>query len=49
VTLGILRVADPAAALLDSFFEDPEVILTFGPNGNFQPYRWHQPSFSGAC
>jgi hypothetical protein len=27
-----------AAALLDSLFEHPEVILLFVPNGNFQPY-----------
>jgi len=27
-----------AAALLDSLFEHPEVILMFAPNRNFRPY-----------
>jgi len=27
-----------AAALLDSLFEHPEVILVLAPNGNFRPY-----------
>ena len=31
VTLIILRVADLAAALLDSLFEHPEVILALAP------------------
>ena len=38
-----------AAALLDSLFEHPEVILALAPIGRFTPYRWHQPSFAAAC
>jgi hypothetical protein len=49
VTLLIRRVADLAAALLDSLFEHPEVVLALAPNGNFQPYFWYQPNFSAAC
>jgi hypothetical protein len=37
-----------AAALLDSLFEHPEVILASAPNGKFEPYFRHQPSFSAA-
>jgi hypothetical protein len=37
-----------AAALLDSLFEHPDVILTFAPYGKFQPYFRHQPSLSAA-
>jgi hypothetical protein len=37
-----------AAALLDSLFEHPDVILMFAPYGKFQPYFRHQPSFSAA-
>ena len=46
---GPYRLASSlAAALLDSSFEHPDVILTFAPYGKFQPYFWHQPSFSSA-
>jgi hypothetical protein len=38
------------AALLDSLFEHPDVIAVLTPilatNANFQPYCWHQCSFS---
>jgi hypothetical protein len=46
VTLLIRRVADLAAALLDSLFEHPGVILALAPYGTFQPYSWHHLSFS---
>ena len=31
-----------AAALLDSLFEHPEIIVSFTPNGKFRLYFWHQ-------
>jgi hypothetical protein len=37
-------VSSLAAALLDSLFEHPEVILV-APYGKFQPNFWHQPNF----
>jgi len=38
-----------AAALLDSHFEHPEVLLALAPYETFPLYCCHQPSFSAAC
>jgi hypothetical protein len=34
-----------AAALPDSLFEHPDVILALAPYRHIQPYCWYQPSF----
>ena len=38
-----------AAALLDRLFEHPEVILALASYEQFEPYCWHQQSFSADC
>jgi hypothetical protein len=49
-TYRSVRVASSlAAALLDSLFEHPEVMLASAPYGKFEPYFRHKPSFSAAC
>jgi hypothetical protein len=38
-----------AAALLDSLFEHPDVILVSASYGTFQQNHRHQPNLSAAC
>jgi len=46
---SVRLAASLAAALLDSLFEHPEVILILAPNGSFRPYFWHQLGFPATC
>ena len=46
---SVRLVLSLVAALPDSLFEHPAVMLASTPYGTLEPNCWHQPSFSEAC